>query len=152
MPGELFQLSFDTLKAWCVRQKYEFSENAQLKQLAIHYQLLGQPSPLLVIPQFERGMLMFVMKQPYAVPADRREAVIKSAAMLNATTFMGAWVVNTETGEVFFRVTVPAMDTQYSDEGLLQVARIAVGTAEKVAPALRKVALEAGDPLQSLNG
>src|SRR5258706_7386283 len=116
MAGELFVLSFDTLKAWCERQQYQFSENAQLGQLAIHYQLFGQPAPLLVLPQKDRGMVMLVMKQPFAVPAERRPDVARATVLLNATTFMGAWVVNSQTGELFFRVSVPALDTQYSDE------------------------------------
>jgi hypothetical protein len=150
MAVEPFVLSFDSIKAWCQRQSYQFSENAELKQLAVHYQLLGQPAPLLVLPQLDRGMVIMLMKQPFAVPADRRNAVIQAAARLNAVTFMGAWVVNAETGEVFFRCTPVALDTRYSDEGLLQVARIVVGTSEKVAPALKAIALDGADPMQAL--
>jgi hypothetical protein len=150
MAGELFVLSFENLKAWCVRQSYQFSENAQLQQLAIHYQLLGQPAPLMVIPQLDRGMLMFVMAQPFKVPEERRLDVMRAAALLNAQTFMGAWVINTQTGELFFRVTIPALDTQYSDQVVLHVARVAVGTSEKVAPALKAIALDGADPVSSL--
>jgi hypothetical protein len=151
MSGESFQLSFENLKAWCQRQKYEFSENTQLGQLAIHYQLLGQPAPLLVLPQFDRGIVMFVMRQPYQVPEDRRVDIARSASLINAQVFMGAFVVNSNTGELFFRVSVPALDTQYSDQALLHVARIAVGTSEKLAPALKAVALEGADPVKSFN-
>jgi len=84
MAGELFVLSFETLKAWCERQGYQFSENPQLKQLAIHYQLLGQPAPLMVLPQLDRGMVMWVMKQPFTVPEDRRIEVARATALLNA--------------------------------------------------------------------
>ncbi len=152
MAGESFQLSFANLKAWCERQKYQFSENAQLGQLAIHYQLLGQPAPLLVLPQLDRGMVMFVMRQPYAVPEDRRIDIARAVTLLNAQVFMGAWVINSQTGELFFRVSIPALDTQYSDEGVLHVARIAVGTSEKLAPALKAVALEGADPVKSMHG
>ena len=151
MAGELFQLSFETLKAWATRQKYEFSENAQQGQLAIHYQLLGQPAPLLVLPQLDRGLLMFVMRQPYQVPEDRRVEMARACALINAQVFMGAWVINSNTGELFFRVSIPALDTQYSDQGVLHVARIAVGTSEKLAPALKAVALDGADPVKSLN-
>jgi len=64
-----FVLSFENLKAWCGRQHYEIGENAELGQLAIHYTLLGQRAPLLIMPHDSRGMIMFAMKQPYAVPA-----------------------------------------------------------------------------------
>jgi hypothetical protein len=151
MAGELFQLSFETLKAWATRQKYEFSENAQLGQLAIHYQLLGQPAPLMVIPQADRGLLMLVMRQPYQVPEERRAEVARACSLINSQVFMGACVINSQTGELFFRVSIPMIDTQYSDQGVLHVARIAVGTSEKLAPALKAVALDGADPVKLLN-
>ncbi len=151
----MFVLSFETLKAWCQRQKYELSENAELGQIAVHYVLLGQRAPLLILPEPARGMVMFVMKQPYAVPADRQAAVAEAAQILNATSYMGAWALNRDAGELYFRVTVPALDIQYSDAGVLHVARVVVGTSEKAAPALRSVALDGADPtkaIQSVNG
>jgi hypothetical protein len=147
-----FVLSFDTLKAWAQRQKYEFSENPQLGQLAIHYALLGQPSPLLVLPEPARGMVMFVMKQPFTVPPERRAAVVEAAAMLNSTSFMGAWVLNPNTGDLVFRVTVAALDIGYTDAGVLHVARVVVGTSERAAPALKAVALDGVAPAQALSG
>lgn len=141
-----FVLSFDNIKAWCQRQSYEFSENADLGQLAIHYMILGKPSPLMVLPQLSRGLVMFVMKQPFAVSPDRRDAVAEGAGRVNATLFMGAWVLNHGDGELFFRATIPALDTAYTDQGLLHVGRLVVGTSEKLAPAFRSIALEGADP------
>ena len=132
-----FVLSFETLKAWCQRQQYEFSENAELGQLAIHYQLLGEPVPLMVLPQLARGLVLFVMRQPFVVPAERRIAVLEGAGLLNASSFMGASAINRDTGELFFRVSIAALDIGYTDAGMLHVARIVVGTSEKAAPALR---------------
>jgi hypothetical protein len=141
-----FTLDFDSLKAWCGRQQYDFRENPELGQLAILYALLGEPAPLLILPQPARGMVMFVMRQPFAVPAERRAALLEAVTLLNSTSFMGAWIVNRQTGELYFRVTVPALDTEYSDEGLVHVARVVVGTSEKAAAGLRAVALEGAAP------
>ncbi len=143
---ERFVLSFDMLKAWCVRQKYTFSENEKAGQLAVHYQLLGQPAPLMILPEPSRGMVVFAMKQPFTVPAERRAAIVDAASILDATSFMGAWVLNRDSGELIFRVTVPALDIGYTDTGVLHVARVVVGTAERAAPALRAIALEGADP------
>jgi hypothetical protein len=145
-----FTLSFDSLKAWCQRQNYEFSENAELGQLAIHYQLLGQRTPVMVLPEPARGMVMFVMRQPFVVATERQAAMLEAVNHLNASTYMGAWSLNRERGEVFFRVTVPALDIAYTDAGVLHVARVAVGTSERAAPALRAIALENADPIPTI--
>ncbi len=145
-----FTLSFETLKAWCQRQNYEFSENVELGQLAVHYQLLGQRAPLMILPQPARGMVMFLMRQPYIVPPERRPAMLEAVNQLNASVFMGAWALNRDSGELLFRATVPALDNAYSDAGVLHVARVVVGTSERAAPALRAVALEGADPIQAI--
>lgn len=146
-----FVLSYETLKAWCERQKYQFSTNAELGQLAVHYQLLGQPAPLMILPQLPRGMVMLVMKQPFTVPVERRAAIIDGTALLNATLLMGAWALNRTTGELFFRATVPALDIAYTDQGLVHVARIVVGTSEKAAPVLRSIALDGAEPIAAIS-
>lgn len=145
-----FVLSYDNLVAWCQRQGYQFSENIELGQVAVHYTLLGQPAPLMILPQLSRGMVMLVMRQPYVVPVDRRPAVADATARLNATSFMGAWAINRDAGELFFRATVVALDVGYSDAGLLHVGRVVVGTSEQAAPALRSIALDGADPAKAL--
>ncbi len=150
MAADPFVLSFESLKAWCQRQSYQFSEKADVGQLAVHYQLLGQPAPLLILPQRGRDMVMFVMRQPYTVPADRRTAIAEACGLLNASMFMGAWAMNRDTGELYLRATLPVVDVQYTDAGVLHVARVVVGTSEKAAPALRSIALEGADPAKAL--
>ena len=141
----MFALTFETLKAWCERQSYAYGENPQLGQVAVKYELLGAPAPLMFLPQLDRGMVMLAMKQPFTVPAARRAAMLEATAILNARVLMGAWVLR-EDGEVFFRVTVPALDVHFGDQGMLHVARIVVGTSERAAPLLRAVALDGADP------
>ena len=141
-----FALGFESLKAWCQRQSYEFRANAELGQLAIAYRILGEDVPLMILPQLARGMVMFAMKLPFKAAVERRAAAAESATLLNASSFMGTWVVNGQTGEIFFRVTVPALDIEYSDAGLLHVARVVVGTTEKAAPGWKAVVLEGAAP------
>ena len=71
--------------------------------------------------------------------------------MLNSTSLMGAWTANRETGEIFFRVTVVALDIGYTDHGLLHAARVVVGTSEKAAPPLRSVALDGAEPSKAIS-
>lgn len=145
-----FTLTFENLKSWCVRQQFEHRTNDQAGQLAIAYQLLGQQAPLLVLPQPSRAMVMLVMRQPFAVAPERRGAVLDACARLNVTLFMGAWVLNQETGELFFRVTIPALDVAYSDQALVHCARVVIGTSEKAAPALKSIALDGADPAKAI--
>lgn len=146
-----FVLSFENVKAWCARQGYEFRANDEAGQLAINYQLLGQQAPLLFLPQPSRGMVMLVMRQPFAVSPERRAAVLDACARLNVTSFMGAWVLNQETGELFFRITIPALDIAYTDQALVHCARIVVGTSEKAAPAFKSIALDGADPAKAIS-
>jgi hypothetical protein len=144
VPGNRFELDGASLEAWCNRQGYTYK--AVDGQLIVEYAVLGLPAPLIVLPQIDRGMVMLVMRQPYAVPAARFVAVTQAANTLNASSFMGAWVLNDEKAELYFRVTVVALDTQYTDESLLHAARVVVGTSEVAAPVLRAIALDGAEP------
>lgn len=145
-----YELSFETLKAWCVREKFEFSENVAAGQLAIHYKLLGEMTALMILPQPERGMVMFAIPQPFRVPKARYAAIVEATAQLNAISFMGAWVLNPQSGELMFRASVVTLDVGYTDAGLLHVSRIVVTTAERAAPALKAIAMEGADPAQAI--
>ena len=146
-----FTLSFENLKAWCLRNKYSFSEDTKRGHLALQQQLLGQATPIMMLPQLDRNMLVIVMRQPYDVPPDRHAAIIEAAALLNSTSFMGAWALNREFGELYFRVTLPVSDIQYTDAGMLYTAQVVLGTSEKVAPALRAIALDGADPIKTIS-
>ncbi len=145
-----FSLTFEHLVAWCDRQQYTYRSNVELRQLAIDYTILGQPAPLLLLPQPDRGMLMLLVRLPVVVPAGRRMALIDATSQLNGTSYMGTWVVNRDTGEVLFRVTLPALDNAYSDAGLLHAARVVVGTVERLAATLKAIAVDGADPTAAL--
>ncbi|HET9620580.1 MAG TPA: YbjN domain-containing protein [Kofleriaceae bacterium] len=146
-----FTLSFENLKAWCQRNRYGFSEDAKRGHLAVHQELLGQAVPIMMLPQLDRNMLVMVMRQPFDVPRERQAAILDACALLNATSFMGAWALNREFGELYFRVTLPVVDIQYTDAGVLYAAQIVLGTSERAAPAMRAIALEGADPFATLS-
>jgi hypothetical protein len=146
-----FTLSFENLKAWCQRNQYEFSEDAKRKHLAVHQSLLGQAAPIMMLPQLYRNMLVMVMRQPFDVSPERHAAIIDAAALLNSTSFIGAWALNREFGELYFRVTLPVVDIQYTDAGVLYAAQIVLGNSERAAPALRAIALEGADPIATIS-
>lgn len=140
-----FMLTPENLARFCERQSFQFQQ-APGGPIAVLYQLLGQPAPLQLIPWPERNMLTLAMTLPFTVPPERQAAVGEALTTLNAMSFMGAWVLNTDKGELYFRDTLPVLDNQYSDEGLLFVAKVVVSTAERLAPALYRIAREGGAP------
>lgn len=143
-PANYFELDGASVEAWCRRQGYMY--RAADGQVIVEYTVLGLPAPLVFLPQLDRGMVMLVMRQPYAVPAARFVAVTQAATILNASSFMGAWVLNDEKAELYFRVSIVALDTRYTDESLLHVARVVVGSSEVAAPVLRAIALDGAEP------
>jgi hypothetical protein len=91
-------------------------------------------------------MYMFALALPFAVPPQRAEAVALSTALLNSQTLMGAWVLNTDKGEAFFRVTQPTLGLQLTDETLGFLLRVVASTVEQFAAALYRVAQEGAAP------
>ncbi len=140
---ERFVLSFANLKAWCVRNDYEHQANDELEQIALIYRLMDKLTPLMVIPQ--PGIFVFAMRQPYQVPPDRVAAVLTATNRLNALSFLGAWSVNEETREVFFRVAAIVDDVHYTDSSLLTLAQAVVGNSEKAMSTLHAIATENAD-------
>jgi hypothetical protein len=134
-----FVLSFDNLKSFCDRQRFTFKINEELGQLAVLYRILGQDAPIIIIPRPERGMLTLAVVLPFAVPLARYPFVVEALARLNAAAYMGTWVLNFDKGEIYFRVTLPALDNLYTDEGLFLAARVVVSTSEGMAQRLSEV-------------
>jgi hypothetical protein len=137
LPG--FVLNFENLKSFCERQKFQFLVNVELGQLAVLYKILGKDAPLILIPRLERGMLTLALALPFRVPLERYPLIGEALARLNASSYMGAWVLNFEKGEIYFRVTLPALDNEYTDQGLFFAARVVVSSAEAMAQRLSDV-------------
>src|SRR5262245_26481247 len=123
-----FTLSYENLRAFCERRKLAFKVNDELRQLAVRFRLLDREAPILVVPLLERGMVRFGMKLPLEAPEPVHARVAEALGWLNSTSYMGCWALNRGRGEVHFRVTVPALDIEYSDEGLELVLRVVAST------------------------
>jgi hypothetical protein len=59
---------------------------------------------------------------------------------------MGAWILNSDKGEIYFRITLPAMELEYSDETLRFFASLVVSSAEAMAKLLYTVAHKGASP------
>jgi hypothetical protein len=134
-----FTLTFDNLKSFCERQQFQYLSNTELGQLAVLYKILGKDAPLIIIPRLERGMMTLTITLPFSVPLERYPLIGEALARLNASSYMGAWVLNFDKGEVYFRVTVPALDNEYTDQGLFFAARVVVSSAEAMAQRLTDI-------------
>ena len=138
-----FALNQDAIKAWCVRQNLNYLVQEQARMVLIPRG--ANELPLRLIDRPERGMMTWGVVLPFLVPADRRSEVGAALNLLNSNSFMGAWTLNTQTGEVYFRVTVPTTGVTYTDEAMMFLARVLSGTVDPVAGALSRIATE-GQP------
>lgn len=141
-----FSLSYSTVKSWAERLKLPFRASDEAGQIAVHCRLLDSDVPLLFIPRPERDMLTVAVTLPFVVKTERFAAVTAALSTLNVRSYMGAWILNPERGEVYFRVTLPTLDTTFSDDALRFVARVVLSSAEAMAQPLYSIAHEGASP------
>lgn len=141
-----FALSYTSVKAWAERLRLPFRASEEAGQIAVHCRLLDSDVPLLFIPRPERDMLTVAITLPFVVKSERFAAVTTALSTLNVRSYMGAWILNPERGEVYFRITLPTVDTQFSDESLRFVARVVIGSAEAMAQPLFAISHEGASP------
>jgi hypothetical protein len=145
-----FQLTYGNLKSWATRLEARLGVpcrySDEVQQLAVRAWVMDTAVALVLIPRPERGMLTLAVTLPFAVPSERHAAISESLTILNARSFMGAWILNTEKAEIYFRITVPAKDLEYSDETLHFVASLVESSAEAMAKPLYAVAHQGATP------
>ena len=141
-----FALSYTSVKAWAERLRLPFRASEEAGQIAVRCRLLDSDVPLLFIPRPERDMLTVAITLPFVVKSERFAAVTTALSTLNVRSYMGAWILNPERGEVYFRITLPANEVEYGDEALRFVASIVVSSADAMAKALFAVAQQGAPP------
>ncbi|HMU38862.1 MAG TPA: YbjN domain-containing protein [Pseudomonadota bacterium] len=141
-----FSLSYRTVKAWAERLKLPFRANDDAGQIAVRCRLLENDVPLLFVPRPERDMLTVAITLPFVVKTDRFDAITTALSTLNVRSYMGAWILNPERGEVYFRVTLPTLETEFTDDALRFVARVVLSSAEAMAQPLYSIALDEANP------
>lgn len=132
-----FVLNLENLAQWCVRQKlnYFVQENGRMVVIP---RGPGEV-PVRVIERADRGMMTWAIGLALTVPEARRTELSRAVTLLNSSSFMGAWVVNQATGELYFRITVPTRGLTWSDEGVLFLVQVLIGTADGAGPGLAAV-------------
>jgi hypothetical protein len=141
-----FVLNYANVKSWADRLGLPFRFSDEASQIAVTCHLLDVDVPLVFIPRPERGMLTMALTMPFVVPADRYSAVAEALTLLNARSYMGSWILNMDKGEIYFRITVPALDVTYTDQALRFVASVVASSSETMARSLHEVAVEGAPP------
>jgi hypothetical protein len=141
-----FTLTYPTLKSWADRLGVPYRFNDEVGQIAVLTRVMDTDVPLVFIPRPDRGMVTMAITLPFAAPSERFTAVGESLTILNARSYMGAWILNTDKGEVYFRITLPAMELEYSDETLRFFASLVVSSTEAMAKLLYSVAHKGASP------
>ncbi len=133
-----YALDYDSVMEFCTRQGLTFLKNDELKQLAIPRQD-RQGWAIRVVPRPERGMLTVAYPLPGKIPDERLAELQKAANLLNSRTFLGAWVLNPDTKEMYFRQTVITDNVTYTDASVKELMQIVIGTTEMMVPRLQAV-------------
>lgn len=132
-----FALNLETLAQWCVRQKLTYMVQEPSRMIVVP-RGPGE-APIRLIDRADRGMCTLAIGLPVQAPEARRAELARAVTLLNSSSFMGAWVVNQSTGETYFRVTVPTRGVSWSDEGVMYLVQVLIGTFDAAAPALQGV-------------
>lgn len=144
-----FVLNYANIKSWAERLGLAFRYSDEVGQIAVLCHVLDVDVPMVFIPRSERGMLTLAITLPFTVPPERFAEVGAALTVLNARSYMGAWILNADKGEIYFRITVPALDVTYTDQALRFVAGIVASSAETLAARLHAIAKE-GAPAASV--
>ena len=132
-----YALNLETLAQWCVRQKLNYLVQEQAAMVVIPRG--PSEAPVRAIYRGDRSMLSWIIGLPLIVPEDRRAELARAVTLLNSGSFMGAWVLNQQNGELYFRITVPTHQTTWTDDAVMYVVRVLMGTADAAAPVLAAV-------------
>ena len=138
------QLDYDGIQAFCERNGLPYLKNPDLKQVAIP-RPMREGFAVRVVPRPERGMCTFAYPLPTQLPLGRLDALEAAANRMNGRTFLGAWVVNRDTREIYFRQTVFSKGAAHTDASVLEILKLVIGTVEIMLPRLTEV-LEGKDP------
>lgn len=136
-----FTLGFDSLRSLCERRGLAFKTHEDTGQIALLHRVLDEDAPIYLVPHAGRGLVSCVLPLPFRVPADRRAAVGEAATRLNRAGCAGCWALDLETGELSFRMTLPAHGAAYDDDGVLFVTRLVASAVEAAAADLQQIAV-----------
>ena len=90
-------------------------------------------------------MLTVAFPLPGKIPAERMTALGAAANLMNSRTFLGSWVMNHESQEMYFRQTVLTEGVLYTDASVKELLQVVIGTVEIMVSRLDRV-LKGAEP------
>ncbi len=133
------EIDIARLRAWCDARGIPTEIDASGRQLAIPVQ---GARPVVVLSRDERGMVTFLSAFPFTVSDGDRDEYCRALALLNSASYMGAFVLNSQTGETYFRLTVLSRGTTMTDDAVGGLLEVVVSSVAGTTAALRGVATE----------
>lgn len=124
-----YTLDLEGFKGFCERQGIEYRVRDEPPGIVV-------PRPqsdgwaLQYVPRVERSMATLAYPLPGTVPPERREELARACNLLNARTYLGAWVLNTTAGELYFRQTITLGGVTFEDEDVKRLLQLVIGTVE----------------------
>jgi hypothetical protein len=125
----------------CERCGLVFKTHEDTGQIALLHRVLDEDAPIYFVPHAGRGLVSCALPLPFRVPADRMAAVTEAANRLNGAGAAGCWALDLETGELSFRMTLPAHGAEYDDDGVRFAMRVVASAVEAAAADLQQIAL-----------
>lgn len=139
------ELSLQTIVAWLKSNDARHALDEKNGVLFVLRDDAEEPH-LRILDRSERGMLTWAIVLPFEIPSERQMHVCVALNLINSASFMGAWILNTQKREVYFRVTVPIVGTAWDGEALAYMVQLMLSTTGQLREPIRKVALEGADP------
>lgn len=124
-----FPLDLEAFVGFCERNAISYVVNDALQQVSV-------PRPdaegwaVRFVPRPERSMATIAYPLPGRIPADRLPELARAANLLNARTYLGAWVVNADAAELYFRQSVGTEGVLFDDHGVRQLLQTVIGSVE----------------------
>lgn len=137
---ESYDLSLEAIADWCIRSGGRTAHGTEQPEILVMVGLFGQKLPVRV-RALPSPLITLAIVAPFQVPAENLEETRRAAAVANQLIHMGTWIV-LDTGELFFRVTLPTLGVKVDDRTLTEVVRLVIGTVAAAAPAFHAVANE----------
>lgn len=138
---------YDDLLALLTRDRVPHQADPEGRSAAIPTARGPLTGVLVLRWQEEQGVLPFIQTLPVTVPPDRVSAVESALARLNHALILPGFGINHEARTLYYRVLMPLFPGRPPrDEDVRTMFRAVVKTAADFLPALRRVALEEGNP------
>jgi hypothetical protein len=135
-------LSVERMLEWSAQNEQEILTNTALPNQLLFPRPLGVELPVRVVFFSERGLCWMQIELSQEISASKQEVVTRALTLLNSASYMGAWVLNSRRGKLYFKLSILTDGVLYTDAAITRLVQTLTSTVTQTAPSLLKVALQ----------